>query len=50
MIEAVSGRLIGPKTWDRNMEIFGSSFGQSVIVHGLFGLFMLEIMHQIVFW
>ena len=22
LIEAVSGRLIGPKTWDRNVEIF----------------------------
>ena len=22
LIEAVSGRLIGPKTWDRNVRIF----------------------------
>ena len=22
LIEVVSGRLIGPKTWDRNVEIF----------------------------
>ena len=29
LIEAVSGRLIGPKTWDRNVEIFGARFGQS---------------------
>ena len=29
LIEAVSGRLIGPKTWDRNVEIFGAHFGQS---------------------
>ena len=50
LIEAVMGRLIGSKTWNRIVRIFGSSFRQSVIVHGLFGLFMLEIMHQIVFW
>ena len=29
LIEAVSGRLIGPKTWDRNVKIFGARFGQS---------------------
>ena len=25
----MSGCLIGPKTWDRSVEIFGASFGQS---------------------
>ena len=25
----MSGRLIGPKTWDRSVEIFGARFGQS---------------------
>ena len=30
LIEAVSGRLIGPKIWDRNVEIFGAHFGQSM--------------------
>ena len=29
MIEAVSGRLIGPKTWDRIMGNCRSRFGQS---------------------
>ena len=29
LIEAVSGRLISPKTWDRNVKIFGARFGQS---------------------
>ena len=29
LIEVVSGRLIGPKTWDQNVEIFGARFGQS---------------------
>ena len=37
LIEAVSGRLIGPKTWNRGVEIFGNPFGQSVTVYGLFG-------------
>ena len=25
----MSGRLIGPKSWDRSVEIFGARFGQS---------------------
>ena len=29
LIEAVSGRLISPKTWNRNVKIFGARFGQS---------------------
>ena len=37
LIEAVSGRLIGPKTWNRSVEIFGNPFEQFVIVYGLFG-------------
>ena len=32
LIEAVSGRLIGPKTWDRNVRIFGALSMQSVVV------------------
>ena len=28
LIEAVSDRLICPKTWDRIVEIFGACFGQ----------------------
>ena len=31
-IEAVSGRLICPKTWDRNVRIFGALSMQSVVV------------------
>ena len=30
LIEAVSGCLIGPKTWDRIVEIFLIHFGQSM--------------------
>ena len=32
LIEAVSGRLIGPKTWDRIVRIFGALSMQSVVV------------------
>ena len=39
--EAVRGRLIGPKSWDRNVRIFGTQFVQSVTVHGLFGLLIV---------
>ena len=28
--ETVRGRLIGPKSWDRNVRIFGAHFAQSV--------------------
>ena len=37
LIEALNGRLIGPKTWDRIVENFWSLFEQSVTMHGLFG-------------
>ena len=30
LIEAVSGRLIGPKTWDQNVKIFRARFGKSM--------------------
>ena len=30
------GRLIGPKTWDRSVRIFGSRFGQSRHCYGSF--------------
>ena len=32
LIEAVSGCLISPKTWDRNVRIFGALSMQSVVV------------------
>ena len=32
LFEAVRGRLIGPKTWDRIVEIFLDILGQSVAV------------------
>ena len=36
LIEVVSGRLIGPKTWDLIVEIFGAHLSSLVTVHGLF--------------
>ena len=41
LIEAVSGRLIDSKTWDRIVGNVESCFGQSVIVYGMFGLLVL---------
>ena len=40
-IEVVSGRLIGPKFWNRIVRKFGNPFVQSVTVHGLFGLLIV---------
>ena len=37
LIEAVSGRLIGPKTGDRIFGIFGAHLSSLVTVHKLFG-------------
>ena len=35
------GRLIGPKTWDRSVRIFGSRFGQSRHCYGLLWVFVI---------
>ena len=32
LIEAVRGRLIGPKSWDRNVRIFGACSAQYVVM------------------
>ena len=37
LIEAVSGHLIGLKTWNRIVGIFGAHLTSLVTVHGLFG-------------
>ena len=42
LFEALNGRLIGPKTWDRIIENFRNLNGQPVTVHGLFGLVMVK--------
>ena len=38
LIEAVSGRLIGPKSWNRIARKFSNQFVQSVTAHGRFEL------------
>ena len=38
LIEAVSGRLIGPKSWNRIVVIFEAQIVQSVTVHSWSGL------------
>ena len=42
LFEALNGRLIGPKTWDRIIENFRNPNGQPVTVHWLFGLVMVK--------
>ena len=42
LFEALNGRLISPKTWDRIIEKFRNPNGQPVTVHGLFGLVMVK--------
>ena len=44
LVEALSGRLIGPKTWDRIVVNFEAQIVQSVIEHGWFGLLDCSIM------
>ena len=41
LVEAVRGRLIDPKTWDRIVWIYGNPNLQSVTTHGLFGWLMV---------
>ena len=38
LFEALNGRLIGPKTWDRIVVNFETQIMQSVTEHGSFGL------------
>ena len=45
LIEAVSDRLIGPKTWNRIVGIFGAHLSSLVTFHGLFGQLVVEIKH-----
>ena len=38
LVEALNGRLIGPRTWDRIVVNFEAQIVQSVTEHGWFGL------------
>ena len=46
LIEAVSGRLIGPKSWNRIVVIFEAQIMQSVTVHDWFGLLYCALCHK----
>ena len=43
------GRLIGPKTWDRSVRIFGSRFGQSRHCYGLLWVFCDNLFNKLCF-
>ena len=43
------GRLIGPKTWDRSVRIFGSRFGQSRHCYGLLWTFCDNLFNKLCF-
>ena len=46
LIEAVSDRLIGPKSWNRIVVIFEAQIVQSMTVHGWFGLFYCALSNK----
>ena len=43
LIEAVRGRLIGPKTWDRIVVNFEAQIVQSVTEHGWLGCWIVHL-------
>ena len=45
LFEALNGRLIGPKTWDRIVIKFETQIMQSVTEHGWFGLLDCALMY-----
>ena len=45
LFEALNGRLIGPKTWDRIVVNFKTQIMQSVTEHGWFGLLDCAFMY-----
>ena len=50
LIEAVSGRLFGPKSWNRIVVNFEAQIGQSVTVHAGLGCWIVfcQINHVLV--
>ena len=47
--EAVRGRLIGPKTWDRSVRIFGSRLGNLGTVPDCYGFFCDNLLNKLCF-
>ena len=46
LIEAVNGRLIGPKTWDRIVRIFFSHWTVGVDVRGCLGIKFINLCYK----
>ena len=47
--EVVRGCLIGPKTWDRSVRIFGSRLGNLGTVTDCYGFFCDNLLNKICF-
>ena len=47
--EAVRGRLIGPKTWDRSVRIFGIRLGNLGTVTDCYGFFCDNLLNKLCF-
>ena len=48
-LEAVKGHLIGPKTWDRSVRIFGSRLGTLGTVTDFYGFFYDNLLNKLCF-
>ena len=46
LVEALSGRLIGPKTWDQSVRIFGSRLGNLGTVTDCYGFMCNELCYN----
>ena len=46
LVEALNGRLIGPKTWDRSVKIFRSRLGNLGIVTDCYGFMCDELCYK----
>ena len=47
--EAMRGRLIGPKTWDRSVNIFGSRLGNLGTITDCYGFFYDNLLNKLCF-
>ena len=47
LVEALNDRLIGPKSLGPKCENLWNPFGQSVTVHGLFGLLVYNLCYKL---
>ena len=47
LVEALNGRLIGPKTWDRSVRIFGSHLGNLGTITDCYGFMCDELCYNL---